>query len=1060
MKILRLIAELLLLLILLPIMLVGFLIGLFFPNFREKLKFQADINQAKAAEVRYQQGGGIPAIDEAIAAWERILNHAEFTHVDEAFRLKVLNDSAGTYLRRYWAKGILENLNMALSFWEETVKLTPDNSPELPSFLNNLGNGLIERYARLGDLNDLQKAIQSYKKAVKLTPDNSPELPSFLNSLGNGLINRYARLGELNDLQEALKVSQQAVKLTPDNSPNFPMYLNNQGNGLINRYARLGKLNDLQEALKVYQQAVKLTPDNLPDLPMYLNNQGNGLINRYARLGEINDLQEALKVYQQAVKLTPDNSPDLPSFFNNLGSSLRDRYVRLSELNDLQEAITVFQQAVKLTPNNSPNLPVSLNNLGTGLRDRYARLYELNDLQEAIKVSQQAVKLTPDKSPDFPSLLNNLGTGLSNRYARLGELNDLQEAIKNYKKVVKLTPDNSPDFPSSLNNLGTGLSDRYQRLGDLNDLSEAITNYQQGAKRGLEVALEIGLGTARNWLRWAFDREAWSEVIDAYQYAYQAGTQLVKTQLTREHQTAFLKDSQGLAAHAAYAFAKNHQFTDAVVTLERGLAQLLSEALARDRADLEQLKIQEHNDLYDRYQQAVNDWHEAQQFAKTFEHPTDEQSEKIYHHFRTAREALDNTITAIRQVDGYANFLMAPEFADIVAAVKSSILVYLVVTKAGGLVLIVNENEKITPVWLPELTEESLEHTLANMEPPDTGYLRAYNDWLTHPKESTYHQQWLTSLESTTQLLWEQVMVPLIQALPKSAQVTLIPVGQLGLLPFHAAWTEDNNTPTGKRYALDELTISYAPNARSLTEARKVAHRVAADHLLAVDEPKPVKESPLPSSEYEVQTVIANFAQHHIFKHEAATRQAILNALANCTVLHFSCHGVANLNKPLESALIMANNEPLTVKDFLDLRLNGVRLATLSACETGIPGMELPDEVVNLPAGLLQAGVAGVVASLWSVSDMSTALLMTKFYQNVTTLWQEQGTQASIAPALQAAQCWLRDATKKELEQRIKELSINATQRRELRRLFNKMKPQTKPYTDSYYWAAFSAIGV
>jgi CHAT domain-containing protein len=206
--------------------------------------------------------------------------------------------------------------------------------------------------------------------------------------------------------------------------------------------------------------------------------------------------------------------------------------------------------------------------------------------------------------------------------------------------------------------------------------------------------------------------------------------------------------------------------------------------------------------------------------------------------------------------------------------------------------------------------------------------------------------------------------------------------------------------PPAKRYALDELTIHYAPNARSLAQASKVAQQVRANHILAVDEPKPVKEPPLPSSEYEVQTVVANFAQSQIFQHEKATRQAILNTLSDCNVLHCSCHGSANLEKPLESGLIMANNKRLTVKDLLDLRLNGIRLATLSACETGIPGLELPEEVVGLPAGLLQAGVASVVASLWSVSDMSTALLMTKFYQNVTTLWQAQGTQASHCPCL------------------------------------------------------------
>jgi hypothetical protein len=32
--------------------------------------FRDDFNQAQAAEARYQQGGGVQALDEAIAAWE------------------------------------------------------------------------------------------------------------------------------------------------------------------------------------------------------------------------------------------------------------------------------------------------------------------------------------------------------------------------------------------------------------------------------------------------------------------------------------------------------------------------------------------------------------------------------------------------------------------------------------------------------------------------------------------------------------------------------------------------------------------------------------------------------------------------------------------------------------------------------------------------------------------------------------------------------------------------------------------------------------------------------
>ena len=39
-------------------------------------------------------------------------------------------------------------------------------------------------------------------------------------------------------------------------------------------------------------------------------------------------------------------------------------------------------------------------------------------------------------------------------------------------------------------------------------------------------------------------------------------------------------------------------------------------------------------------------------------------------------------------------------------------------------------------------------------------------------------------------------------------------------------------------------------------------------------------------------------------------------------------------------------------------------MAVLSACETGLISAELPNEVISMPAALLQAGFAGVVASL------------------------------------------------------------------------------------------------
>jgi CHAT domain-containing protein len=101
--------------------------------------------------------------------------------------------------------------------------------------------------------------------------------------------------------------------------------------------------------------------------------------------------------------------------------------------------------------------------------------------------------------------------------------------------------------------------------------------------------------------------------------------------------------------------------------------------------------------------------------------------------------------------------------------------------------------------------------------------------------------------------------------------------------------------------------------------------------------------------------------------------------------------------------------------------------------------------------------VPGVVASLWAVNEISTALLMMKFYEHVITLWEEQGTQASIAPALQTAQCWLRDATQVELEAWVKQLNLSPTQHLQFKVFF--YSKAERPFSSPFYWAAFTAIG-
>ena len=161
-------------------------------------------------------------------------------------------------------------------------------------------------------------------------------------------------------------------------------------------------------------------------------------------------------------------------------------------------------------------------------------------------------------------------------------------------------------------------------------------------------------------------------------------------------------------------------------------------------------------------------------------------------------------------------------------------------------------------------------------------------------------------------------------------------------------------------------------------------------------------DCPLPNAAREANAAAASVSSALILSGAQASRTRVLDELARHDVLHFACHGRADLLNPLDSGLALAGGERLTLEDVLLARLD-VRLAVLSACETALPGARLPDEVIGLPNGLVQAGAIGVIGSLWSVPDMVTAELMTRFY----TAWRCDGMEP--AEALRQAQRSVRD---------------------------------------------------
>ncbi|WP_448570231.1 CHAT domain-containing protein [Trichothermofontia sp.] len=724
----------------------------------------------------------------------------------------------------------------------------------------------------------------------------------------------------------------------------------------------------------------------------------------------------------------------------NLANAYYSR-IRGDRADNLEQAIAHYEQALAITTHKALRATM-MNNLANAYKDRI-RGDRAENIEQAIARYEQALAITTDKALRA-TMMNNLANAYKDRI-RGDRAENLEQAIAAYGQALTvMTPAAMPvEWAQTMMNLANAYSDRIR--GDrAENLEQAIRAYQSSLEVfDPQLLPDDCRKAARSLGNLYAEQKQWPEAAAAYQTALQAAEILYQSATLLDSKAAELAETADLPRRAAYALAKIGNLQQAALTLEQGRARGLSESLERDRADLSQLE-QSHPDLYTQYRDITHqlrDLETQQRFRQTSDERHEITPEFLRNTAQHLRQTLTTTLDQIRQIPGYETFLTQPSFDDIRAALKPEIpLVYLVPTPAGSLALIVTR-QNIEPIWLDDLPESQVREILYGpADDPELGrWLGAYQAFRNNPKAN--YLAWCKEIEQTTRQLWEPLMAPLITHLKTHnfTQATLIPTGYLSLLPLHAAWVEDPSTPTGKRYALDDIHFTYAPNARSLRAAQAIADRTPADTLLAIDNPR----NDLPNSCREITAASRTFPNSQVLSHSQATVAAVLNALPHCNILHLSCHGTANLTEPLTSGLLM-HDGLLTLRDLLDLKLadtptGGIRLAILSACETGLAGIELADEAISLPTGLLQAGVAGAIASLWSVSDLSTMLLLTRFYD----LWRRKNLAPAVA--LRQAQQWLRDTPDGEIADYAGLVTL---------------KRSDRTYAHPFHWAAFSYTGV
>jgi CHAT domain-containing protein/Tfp pilus assembly protein PilF len=196
--------------------------------------------------------------------------------------------------------------------------------------------------------------------------------------------------------------------------------------------------------------------------------------------------------------------------------------------------------------------------------------------------------------------------------------------------------------------------------------------------------------------------------------------------------------------------------------------------------------------------------------------------------------------------------------------------------------------------------------------------------------------------------------------------------------------------------------------------------------------------------------------------------------------LHFAAHGESDPRHAYRSALILAPDpdrsaDPLafegdgtiTAEQIVRTWELDADLVVLSACESGLGRYAGGEGYLGFAQALFVRGARSLVLSQWRVDDKATALLMTRFYQNL--LGRRAGLTAAMpkAEALAEAKRWLRELTTDKAG-----TELAALERGTVRPLVDEVngpapraassasKPAgVRPYAHPYYWASFILIG-
>lgn len=239
----------------------------------------------------------------------------------------------------------------------------------------------------------------------------------------------------------------------------------------------------------------------------------------------------------------------------------------------------------------------------------------------------------------------------------------------------------------------------------------------------------------------------------------------------------------------------------------------------------------------------------------------------------------------------------------------------------------------------------------------------------------------------------------------KEKKLIIIPDGELGYVSFDMLLTEMPDTGfmdyRKLPYLIRDNIVSYSTSAILQFSGFQSRERKASRNFLAMapsydnltanktsftdENGQKVYLLPIPGVEAEMEGIRNSMFARKITG-EKATESRFKKEVGKYNVLHLAMHSLVNNSQPMLSKLVFYQNNDSTEDGMLNtyelfsMDLNA-GLAVLSACNTGSGKLLKGEGIMNLARGFIFAGVPGIVMTMWSVDDESSARIVQKFYE-------------------------------------------------------------------------------